>query len=171
MSMQRKSGFKRPYDPNAGQPISRQKALRTVNLIWDEYTWRMSSAAHQGPYKPTKNESGRNFLLREIYALGLHLLSNPPTDWGTKDILGKVRTHLTRPDKAGDVFHDLFMSVFDSDEGTISRQERHLMARELEYARRHEVPPELLCGFLYQSGPRTEISRKLAAGYVEPTFR
>lgn len=45
------------------------------------------------------------------------------------------------------------------------------MAKELEYALRHSVPPEFLCGFLYQSGGRKTLLKKLEAGYKEPAFR
>lgn len=45
------------------------------------------------------------------------------------------------------------------------------MAMELEYARRHEVPPCLLCGFLYQSTDRRKIGERLYKDFIEPAFR
>ena len=62
------------------------------------------------------------------------------------------------------------MSVYE-DDSQISRQERWLMARELEYAHRHNVPSALLAGFLLQSGLRTDIPAKIKSGYIEPAFR
>ncbi|GAB5351628.1 hypothetical protein [Qipengyuania sp. 483] len=165
----KKRAFERNFDLKSEKCLRRKDAEQALRNIWDEHTRRLGSSFLVGPYEPTKNDSAKNFLRREVYALGLKILSCPSTNWATEDFLAKVRPNLNRPDKLGNVFHDLLMSIYN-DDSQISRQERHLMARELEYARRHAIPPELLCGFLYQSGPRTEIRKKLEAGYLEAAF-
>lgn len=164
-----KHKYERKFDLTSPKKIKRKDAEQSVLNIWREYSRRLTSDFHVGAFDQTKNESAKNFLRREIYALGLTILQSEPTSWGAEDILRSVRTRTNRPDKLGHVFHDLLMSVYE-DDSTISRQERHLMAREIEYARRHGISPELLCGFLYQSGPRTQIAKKLKANYREPGF-
>ena len=68
------------------------------------------------------------------------------------------------------IFHALFLGLYEEDT-QISRQERAQMAKELLYADRHNVPPEYLCGFLYQSGGRKKLDEKLnESGYLEPAF-
>ncbi len=160
--------FERPYDP--AKPLRRKDVERAVLAIWAEHSHRLTSTFHAGPYKPTKNESAKDFLRREIYALGAHLLRWPSAGSVVDDLVDKIRIARTRPDKRDDVFHALLMCMYD-DDSAISRQERWLMAKELEYAHRHRIPPELVCGFLYQSGPRTEMPKKIKAGHVEPAFR
>ena len=117
-----------------------------------------------------KNEAAKYFLRREIYALGLRIYANASRSWSTADLVAQVRARINRPDKVDDVFHDLLMSVYD-DDSQIDRRERWQYAQELEYARRHHVPPELLCGFLLQSGRQSEVRKKLKEGYIEPAFR
>lgn len=143
---------------------------KTMAAIWSEYTRRLTTSSHAEPYSRTKSENAKYFLAREVYALGMHIYAYPPKGWTTKDILTKVRSHLNRPEKTGDVFHDLLMSVFE-DDMQLDRRERWQVAQELEYARRHNIPAELVCGFLLQSGPRSEVPRKLKDDYREPAFR
>lgn len=160
--------YDRLYYPN--KPLRRKDVERVVLAIWNEHSHRLTSRFHAGPYQPTKNESAKDFLRREIYALGAHLLRWSPASSVMEELVDKIRSARTRPDKRGDVFHALLMCMYE-DDSVISRQERWLMAKELAYAHRHRIPPELVCGFLYQSGPRTEMPKKIKAGYIEPAFR
>jgi hypothetical protein len=134
----------------------------------------------------SKAETARYFFLREIYDLGIHLQENPPS-FSRQELLSKARKHKLRAQEIVDcTFHMLTMSCFQEDADrpgkssavrlagdyqTPSRQERNTMVRELQYARRHEVPPQFLCGFLLQSKGRTNLRNKLKDGYVEPMFR
>lgn len=163
--------YERPYSPTAQKSISAFLVDKAVLAIWKEYERRLSGTFKIDDHIHTKNESAKNFLRREIYVLGKHLIDFPPKNWSISDLPGKVRIKSsTRPHALENVFHALFMSLYEED-SQISRQERWLMARELQYAQKHNVPPELLCGFLYQSGPRAEIAMKLENNYIEPAFR
>lgn len=151
-------------------------APRDVNQItldiWREHSRRLgSSFGADQPYGVSKNEDAKNFLRREVYALGL-VLKTKPQRWNLSKLLVKERSHATtRRDVLGqNIFHDLLMSIYE-DDSQISRQERWTMAKELEYAYRHSIPPEFLCGFIYQSGGRKNLLKKLDADYIEPAFR
>ncbi|MEM6474607.1 MAG: hypothetical protein AAF687_00420 [Pseudomonadota bacterium] len=153
-------------------PMSRRKAFARLHQIWSEHDDRLGTPAPNPKFSPTKNESARNYLKREIYRLGRTLLKYPPKNWSTAELVKKLRGDKNRrTDKLGHVFHDLLMAVYDEDFPLLDRQERWSITQELEYAHRHNVTPKYLCGFLYQSGPRSEIRRKLKAGYIEPAFR
>lgn len=152
-------------------PPKRQTVSRELDKIWYEHTARLRTPGTDQAFSPTKNESARNYLKREIYKLGKRILRDPPKTWSTADIVKERRGANRRTDKLGAVFHDLLMSAYDEDWPKLDRQERWSMAQELEYAYRHKVPSKYLCGFLYQSGPRKEIRAKLKANYVEPAFR
>jgi hypothetical protein len=167
-------GYERAFDAGVRKPIKRTLALKAIEGIWAEHHYRLSSSyidriEQLSGYSLTKNETAKNFLRREIYALGGCLMKNPPS-WDVSEIAGEIRKRpTTRPDALTRTFHALLMCIYEEDD-LISRQERSLIAQELEYAHRHNVPPELLCGFLYQSGARAEIRKKLASAYVEPAF-
>jgi len=169
MVAKKKAAFGRSYDYTAQVPISKKSAEQAMHEIWDEYSNRLRTGSHQGSYSRTKSESAKYFLAREIYALGTYIYRLPPERWSTKDIVAGSRAQINRPDKVGHVFHDLLMSVYQ-DDMQIDRRERWQVAQELEYARRHDVPVELVCGFLLQSGPRSEVPKKLKSGYIEPGF-
>lgn len=165
------SDYVRAFDPDSGKPISRRKTLEILKAVWAEYERRLGAKYWPDDGSDTRNESAKNFLRREIYALGLHLNRAEPQTWRLEDLVNEMRdTNTTRPNALSNVFHALLMCVYRAD-SRISRQERSLMAMELEYARRHEVPPRLLCGFLYQSTDRKSIRKRLAAGFIEPAFR
>lgn len=152
--------------------LKKRTVEQALLKIWEEHGNRMTAACSVQEFSPTKNESAKNYLRREIYKLGRRLIKSPPTSWSTADIVVKVRGEKNRrTDKLGEVFHDLLMAVYDEDFPQLDRQERWSMTQELEYARRHNVHSKYLCGFLYQSGPRGEIRKKLKAGYIEPAFR
>lgn len=188
----RKKSYERLFDSDSEAPLSKRRADAAAGAIWDEYEIRFkreerrrkalkqkrkgNSEVFVPPPEKTKegwtlskNETSINFLRREIYALGLALIRNEP-DWDVADLVTAVRVRpTTRPEKLDNVFHALFMTGFQDDE-RLSRQARWKLAKEAEYAHRHDVPPGLLCGFLYQSGDNNEIARKLASGYFEPAY-
>lgn len=169
-----RNAYERAFDQNGERPINRKLALKIVEQIWAEHNRRLSSGyvdtvKRISGHAVTKNETAKNFLRREIYAFGRCLIKRPAR-WDVSEIAGRVRKNpTTRPAALARTFHALLMCIYEEDD-LISRQERSLMAQELEYAHRHDVPPELLCGFLYQSGSRSSISKKLASGYLEPAF-
>ena len=156
----RNEPYKRTFRTHTGKPLKRADVDKATLAIWQEYEKRRTTTYWENKFR-SKNENHINFYRREIYILGLELLRNPPTSWSMNDLVENVRTKkTTRPDAMGSVFHDLFMCIYQ-DDLRISRQERSKMAMELEYAYRHDISPELLCGFIYQSGNRKDLSRKL----------
>ncbi len=166
-----KQAYIRLYKQDCKRPLTQKEMVNIVLSIWSEFANRLRSHSGLSEFSPTKNENAKNFLRREIYALGLAIQKNQPTTFYPKDLIDKMRLKpTTRTDFSPGVFHALFMCVYEEDD-VISRSERWMMTRELKYAKRHGIPPELLCGFLLQSGTRKDIGRKLESGYIEPAFR
>lgn len=169
--MKKDTDYRREFDANRRKRLKRTQVNEALKAIWAEHEARLSSSfAVTQPFGLSKNEDAKNFLRREIYALGLALRRAPPT-WNVSTLIASSRAHKTTRldvlDKG--LFHALLMGVYDAD-ALITRQERWLMAKELEYALRHSVPPQFLCGFLYQSGGRKNLLKKLEVGYTEPAF-
>ena len=168
----REVDYSRPYQSDDGRPLSQKTTLNALEAIWKEYDNRLKTAyAQKQEFGLTKNEDAKNFLRREVYVLGIALKRNPPS-WSLSDFIASTRMHKSTRVSAleGQVFHALLMGVYEED-STISRQERWSMAKELEYAFAHRVPPKLLCGFLLQSGGRKHLLKKLETGFKEPAFR
>ena len=164
--------YVRIHADKPGVTLSSRDLEKQVVEIWREHGRRLQRAFMKShKHGLSKNEDAKNFLRREIYALGLRLKARPPS-WNLCEVLVGLRKHqTTRRDVIGlNIFHDLLMVVYDEDD-QISRQERWIMAKEMEYAHRHSVPPEFLCGFLYQSGGRKNLLEKLKDDYIEPVFR
>lgn len=170
----KKRAFQRAFDPKKEKPLSKKQVLNALRDIELAYDVRTNTRFREDPgsgFERTKAESAAYFLRREIYALGCHMKKRSPTTYDPQDLIDAMRPKkTTRPDKEPGVFHALFMAMYDEDTGQ-SRRDRWWMAQELEYAWRHRVPPELLAGFLLQSGPRKEIIKKIKSGYIEPGFR
>jgi hypothetical protein len=169
--MKRNLGYERGFNVSSNKALSRKRLEKIMIDIWNEYDRRLTAKVSFEDGSSTRNETAKNFLRREIYVLGMYLLDEPPITWRIEDFVDGWRdTKTTRPRSLANVFHALLMCVYRSD-SRISRQERSLMAKELEYAWRHEVPPSLLCGFLYQSTDRKKIGERLAEDFREPAFR
>ncbi len=168
MRTRRQKVYKRGFAVNGIVPLDKDAATEILKDIWDEHSSRKSSEEKNNGYE-TKNESAKNFLRREVYALARCLLKCPPTDWDVKELYLDLRGSTTQPKSLENIFHVLISSIYVDD--GVSRQERSLIAQELEYAHRHKVPPKLLCGFLYQSTDRKKIHERLAEGFKEPAFR
>lgn len=171
MKSRAKSGYLRAFEADSPKPVSRRKASTILAAIWAEFERRRDAKVSFEDGSDTRNESAKNFLRREIYALGLHIMRGEPQSWRLEDLVNEMReTNTTRPEALSNVFHALLMCVYRAD-ARISRQERSLMAMELEYARRHDIEPRLLCGFLYQSTDRKRIGKRLEDAFTEPAFR
>ena len=99
---------------------------------------------------------------RRIFCVGKYISSGaiydtPDLTIGRMDdLLEKFSIKTTRPEAMENNFHALLWCVYEGEQG-YSKQERSLMSLELEYAYRHDVPPELLSGFLYQSTSRRDL--------------
>lgn len=171
MKRRARSGYVRAFDYDGSSPINRRKVQQFLEAIWAEYELRLSAKVSFENGSDTRNESAKNFLRREVYALGSRLERSAPQSWRFDDLVNEIRqTNTTRPAALSNIFHALLMCIYETD-SRISRQERSLMAMELEYAHRHVIPPSLLCGFLYQSTDRKRIGKRLQDGFIEPAFR
>jgi len=167
--MKNKQPYQRRFSANSVRPLSRSEVVKIIRAIWDEHSSRTTRKVSPDDGSDTKNESAKNFLRREIYALGRRIRS-APLSWDADALFEEMGRTTTRPDALENLFHALLFCVYESEQG-ITRQDRSLMSKELEYAYRHRVPPELLCGFLYQSTDRRRLSDRLTAGFTEPAFR
>ena len=166
-----KNRYIRAFDWKGNKKLKYANLRKITKAIWDEHSYRKTAKVNEGDGSATKNESARNFLRREIYALGSSLLSSSSGSQLAARLVSEIRAgSITHPEALSSAFHALLMCVYEDDED-ISRQERSLMAMELEYAHRHMIPPELLCGFLYQSTDRKKLGAKLRDGFVEPAFQ
>ena len=165
--------YERAFDPTSDKPLTRKKVVKAIEAIFGGYERRSGTRAEGLNYTKTKNEDPKYFLRREIYALGILMIKNPPESYSPADLVEHMRQRpSTRPDVEPKTFHALLMCVYkDDDDKGLSRKERWDMAKELSYAYRHDVPPKLLTGFLLQSGKRSEIPKKLKDGYIDPAFR
>lgn len=162
--------YVREFSVKAERPLSKAGTEKILESIWREYERRLSSKFANGlRFGLSRNENAKNFLRREIYALGMALNRKKPK-WEISELLTHRSNKSTRHKAVeGHVFHVLLMVLYD-DDSQISRQERWTMARELEYAFRHRVPSRYLTGFLFQSGGRKDLVAKLKEEYVEPGF-
>jgi hypothetical protein len=169
-----RTSYRRLFDMDERSPIKPRKLDAILEAIWDEYDYRLTAKVSDDDGSATRNETAKNFLRREVYALGRCLERSPLPSWSIeKFVRTKRENSTTRPEALSNIFHALLMCILREDYRTgtrITRQERSLMATELEYAHRHDVPPALLCGFLYQSTDRRKI-RQLPPEFREPAFR
>ena len=165
-----KESYKRSFSLDGKKPLKRSVIVRILGEIFDEHSDRVHRKVSAEDGTDTKNESAKNFLRREIYALGTRILNTSSEPWNGENFLALMNRTTTRPATLENVFHALFFFLYEGEEG-FSRQERSLMGRELEYAYRHKIPAELLVGFLYQSTDRKRLSQRLEEGFVEPAFR
>lgn len=170
MTGRNRAPYERAFKIDATAPLKLSQVTKILHAIWDEHSERTRKLWMPDDGGDTKNESARNFLRREVYALAWCLRNAPPAKWEVKDIYYKNGGRTTHPEVLDNMFHALMLCIYESDQG-ISRQERSLMSQELEYAYRHKIQPELLCGFLYQSTDRKKLGDRLATGFIEPAFR
>ncbi|WP_234032803.1 hypothetical protein [Aurantiacibacter arachoides] len=169
-SGKKKMGYSRTFDADSSRPLKQRDVERATYSIWNEHSDRLTRKTSPGDGSDTKNESAKNFLRREVYALGRRLLRSKSGQELVAKLFSQLGFRTTRPQAMENVFHGLLCCIYEG-EGGFTRQERSLIAKELEYAHRHNVPPELLCGFLYQSTDRRRLSARLVEGFIEPAFR
>lgn len=171
--MKRILKYERSFGGHQSKRLSLKMASKIMTDIWREHERRRKAKVSFEDGSDTRNESAKNFLRREIFALGTFILDQPPLSWRLDDLVDELRDNrTTRPEALSNVFHALLMCVYRSEsESRISRQERSLMAMELEYAHRHEVPAWLLCGFLYQSTNRKKLGERLEKDFREPAYQ
>ncbi|QDZ06385.1 hypothetical protein FPZ24_01940 [Sphingomonas panacisoli] len=147
--------------------VERRNASKTFNAwaqaILDEWQSRKGMAAEKG------EESPNAWFKRQAYGLLAHYIEtgqdgvfrlNPRADARPSRL---VEEALKNPFKLG------LLAMF-ADESPLSRKDRHVFGNQMLYAWAHDVPPELINGFLAVSGHPTQIAEKLKCGHVEPGF-
>lgn len=162
--------YQRSFATEGGRALKLRDVEKATLAIGEEHYKRGRRLVSPDDGSDTRNESAKNFLRREVYALGRRLLTQKSGTELVAELFSKLGFRTTRPEALENVFHGLLCCIYER-EGGYTRQERSLIAKELEYAHRHNVPPELLCGFLYQSTDRKRLSERLESGFIEPAFR
>ncbi len=162
--------YERSFSVSERRPLKRSTIIRILREIFDEHSSRAVRKVSPDDGSDTKNETAKNFLRREIYALGTRILNTLQAPWNADRFLEAMGRSTTRPEALENVFHALLYLLYVGEQG-FSRQERSLIGRELEYAYRHKVPPELVVGFLYQSTDRKRLRERLDSSFCEPAFR
>lgn len=113
-------------------------------------------------------ESATGLLKRKAYELVLHYISLGDVRTFERAVRAEGRQLPAKP--IGDnPFHFGLLALFP-DTQDFSRQDRHLFGVQMLYACRHNVPPQLLVGFIYQCGSQAEIRRKADRHTIEPGF-
>lgn len=162
--------YERTFSVADKRPLKRSTVVNLLQEIFEEHSSRVLRKVSFDDGSNTKNETAKNFLRREIYALGTRLRKSSREPWRPEKFLVAMGRSTTRPEALENVFHALLYLLYEGEQG-FTRQERSLVGRELEYAYRHGIPPELLVGFLYQSTDRKRIGERLESGFIEPAFR
>jgi hypothetical protein len=65
----------------------------------------------------------------------------------------------------------LYAARNDGSIDSIADKDMSRFAAQMMYADRHDIPPELLVGFIYQQGSEAELTRKLRSREFEPWYR
>lgn len=137
-------------------------------------------------------EAGADLILQQFHAAKGRTANSPfDSRWGTfkrnaydlirrtkglegrhNVIKGLVRRFEAEPARLaykGNEFHFGLLAI-DPEGEAIDARRVSLFARQMTYADLHEIEPWQLIGFLYQSGPSTDIAKKLVQGAREPWF-
>jgi len=150
---------------------TRRWLLAQGAAIHDEWEKRLRTqaqpGARQSPVSPYDKPNG--YMKREVYRLVRSCLSR-----NAIDILQALVTEddsLLRPTTYNDQdpFYWGFIFVCGMDK-RISRQNRWRFANELLYAHKHNVPPKLLVGFIYQIGKSDGLRDRLLGDEMEEWY-
>lgn len=157
--MKKAKDYQRVITLEHGKRFVRARWLEATDAVCQEYLNRkkLPKGKDQNGKDVPPDERPDSFLKREIYALGRRLLHHGIEIDFTR-ASGKVRSGENRRSEADDnVFLGLLICTF-ADDNLLSRRLRSRYANELMFAHENDVPPGLLCGFLYQSGASKVVS-------------
>lgn len=129
-------------EPGAGRPkISPRLKVRIQAA---RKRWVAAAETGEALY-----DQPRNVLRREAYELALEMIDDLD-----EQALEKVNNHRKKLNSAAKPMNDLFRAIINLIVSVkeVSREEQTRYACELEYARRHQIPTELLVGFILQVG-------------------
>ena len=148
----------------------RRWLLERGAAIHDEWERRINTqpepAVRDKRAPPPPYDTANGYLKREVYRLVRRCI--------TKQVVDLLRELVAKDDSSPrptayneqDPFYWGFMFVCGMDK-RVSRQARWRFANELLYAHKHNVPPELLVGFIYQIGKSDGLRERLRNGHME----
>lgn len=173
--------------------VELRKVAKFADAIHDEYCFRQLDVFLENkktfPYGVPPSERAINFLKREVYRLGRFYRRRGLDELLEKEVRHRRESNVHKLKSFDNIFNVAFLCIFEADwryinvraadgktekvrEGKfakLSAADREFYVQQLTYADLHFVAPELLCGFLLQSGNPKLIRQKLKDGYTEPT--
>ena len=121
------------------------------------------------PIKYAPYDAPAGYLKRETFRLAAELIARGDTELARGYARLQDRRVADESADGPDLYRWLLAGLSDDE---LSRSEKRRYAHELHYARRHDVAPDFLVGFLYQVGAGPDIFRRAAdPTVVEPWFR
>ena len=130
-----------------------------ITAIFMSRNLEINSDASKNPYSRPIGEFKRKayHLIREVLANGPNMIISIHRDL---DIIHDGPSITANPFYWG-------LLAMDEDHEKFTKHQLGLFSRQMLYANRHDVPPCLLVGFLYQSGMASKISEHTALNAVE----
>lgn len=150
----------------------RRWLLESGAAIHDEWEARLTMIEAQSlrlePVTPYDRPNG--YLKREVYRLVRRCIDKQAVNL-LRELVAKDESS-PRPTAYNeqDPFYWGFMFVCGMDK-RVSRQDRWRFSNELQYAHKHNVPPELLVGFVYQIGRSDKLRERLRNGQMEEWYK
>ena len=119
--------------------------MRRIQRNWRIYNRGIDAKGQSRTFTPF--EKAQSYLKREVYVLGAELVARGEEEAArTYARLNDRPSGHDSPD--GPDLYKWLLSGFSEEE--LGRSEKRRYSHELQYARRHQVPPQYLVGFIYQ---------------------
>lgn len=165
-----RSGVRRKSTREPGYKRPRWAGYLATEGRWDDLQVKLERGTQLRKATPDLPPFDReaSFLKREVYAFVLENFRTSIEEANLLRFLPEVIARAKRrpphkPSVEANPFHWVFYAL--AAEGRhLERWEISRFGRELLYAKRHSIPPELLIGFLYQTGTPDQIYRKAGGG-------
>ncbi|SMC82695.1 hypothetical protein [Novosphingobium sp. B1] len=162
-----------PRNTNNAQVRRKKSRITREHKEWEQFVEMVRErlrAFHDLPndLKRSPYHAPSNIIRRsayEFYLLSRQTLKPRLLEEAIDDIrvahIGEDRARTLRKDIKKDPFYWILMGLhFDCPEATLRKSEVTRFAQHLNYARRHDIPPEFLVGFLMQTGSNAEVYRR-----------
>lgn len=146
-------------------PSFNSATKRRARSHWDELTEALLDERQRRRNRRdlTPFDKPDAYLKREVYALVRDYLRQGRQHLLEELILESRYPYAPRSPSFGDnPFHWVFFGMRDPTTDNLRKDEVSRFGRQLLYAHRHRIEPELLIGFLHQSGTPDEIATKVA---------
>lgn len=137
---------------------------------WEDRAERLSGelAVRSSKGGSSRNDEKRNHFVSEAYRLVRDLRAGPRG--ALEDVLAyKVAIKGVRPERRS-IFSLNFDALAAEINTPLAKQTRSDYCNALEYADKHEIPPELVIGFIKQVGGLKKAGEKLASNKIEEWF-